>query len=65
MTALEVPTDAKELQRRLWEEHWIEVLGQELDGRQLLRLSFQGYNDRSDLDQLETGLRELARKPAS
>jgi isopenicillin-N epimerase len=59
MTALEVPTNAKELQRRLWEEHRIEVIGQELDGRQLLRLSFQAYNDRDDLDRLGRALRAL------
>lgn len=59
MTAVEVPVDARALQRRLWAEHRIEVLGQELDGRQFLRLSFQAYNDRTDLDRLEAALREF------
>jgi selenocysteine lyase/cysteine desulfurase len=59
MVAVEVPTDAYELRWRLWKEHRIEVLSQELDGRQLLRLSFQAYNDREDLDRLEAAMRAL------
>jgi isopenicillin-N epimerase len=61
MTAVEVPAEAKALQRRLWEEHRIEVLAQELDGRQLLRLSFQAYNDRDDVDRLEAALGSIFR----
>jgi len=57
MTAVEVPDDAFALRRRLWTEHRIEVLAQELDGRHLLRLSFQAYNDRGDVDRLGEALR--------
>jgi isopenicillin-N epimerase len=56
MTAVEVPSDAKALQERLWKGHRIEVLGQELDGRQLLRLSFQAYNSSEDLERLVDAL---------
>jgi isopenicillin-N epimerase len=46
------PCDADEVQRRLLEEHAIEVLAREWEGRPLLRVSFQGYNDESDLERL-------------
>jgi selenocysteine lyase/cysteine desulfurase len=32
-------------------------------GRPLLRASFQGYNDESDLERLLTALKELFRRP--
>ena len=41
-------------------EHRIEILAQEWRGEPLiLRVSFQGYNDASDLDALLTALRDL------
>lgn len=53
MVALELPPcDAEEVQRRLLDEHAIEVIAREWEGRPLLRVSFQGYNDESDLERL-------------
>jgi isopenicillin-N epimerase len=46
------PCDAAEVQRRLLEEHRIEVICREWEGRPLIRVSFQGYNDEQDLDRL-------------
>jgi isopenicillin-N epimerase len=46
------PCDPAEVQRRLHEEHRIEVVCHEWEGRPLIRVSFQGYNDRHDLDRL-------------
>lgn len=56
------PCNPWEVQRRLWEEHRIEVVGQELSGVPLLRVSFQGYNDEGDLDALARGLDTVFRK---
>jgi isopenicillin-N epimerase len=56
------PCDPWEIQRRLWEEHRVEVVGQELSGVPLLRVSFQGYNDEGDLDALARGLDTVFRK---
>lgn len=53
------PCDPREVQRRLRVEHRIEVLGQELSDVPLLRVSFQGYNDESDLEALVRGLDAL------
>jgi len=46
------PCDPYALQRRLFEEHRIEVLAQPLEGVPIMRLSFQAYNDETDLDRL-------------
>jgi isopenicillin-N epimerase len=60
MVAVELrPCDPEEVQRRLREEHSIEVPCFEHNGRALLRLSVQGYNDESDLARLLAALRSL------
>ncbi|MHB8643854.1 MAG: aminotransferase class V-fold PLP-dependent enzyme [Gaiellaceae bacterium] len=46
------PCDAEAVQRRLFDEHRIEVVAQHWRGEPTLRASFQGYNDDSDLDAL-------------
>jgi len=53
------PVDAKALQRRLLAEHRIEVLCQAFEGLPVMRLSFQAYNERADLDRLVEALRTL------
>ncbi len=53
------PCDAEALSLRLFRERRIEVLAQTWRGSPILRVSFQGYNDESDLDALLTALREL------
>jgi isopenicillin-N epimerase len=60
MVAVELPPcDPDDLQRRLREEHQIEVPCFERDGRPLLRLSVQGYNDESDVDALVSALADV------
>jgi isopenicillin-N epimerase len=60
MVALRLPPcDAEELGLGLYREHRIEVLAQDWRGRPTLRVSFQGYNDESDLDALLSALRQL------
>jgi len=46
------PCDADAVQRRLFDEHRIEVVASEWRGEPKLRVSFQGYNDDADLDAL-------------
>ena len=46
------PCDAHDVQRRLFDDHRIEVVAQEWRGEPTLRVSFQGYNDERDLDAL-------------
>ena len=53
------PCDAEALTVRLFRERRIEVLAQTWQGSPILRVSFQGYNDESDLDALVTALRDL------
>jgi isopenicillin-N epimerase len=53
------PCDPVELNRRLFEEHRIEAPCTSLRGEQLIRLSFQAYNDADDLDRVLTALRVL------
>jgi len=48
--------DGDAVGRRLYDEHRIEVLAQNWRGRPTLRVSFQGYNDESDLDALIAAL---------
>ena len=48
--------DPDELQRRLFDEHRIEVPCFEHGGRPLLRLSVQGYNDEADVERLISAL---------
>lgn len=53
------PGDPEEVQRRLREQHRIEVPCFEWGGRPLLRLSLQGYNTEDDVDRLVEGLGRL------
>ena len=46
------PCDPKDVQRRLLEEHRIEVVCREWEGRPLLRVSCQAYNDEEDVERL-------------
>jgi isopenicillin-N epimerase len=60
MAAFELPPcDVEDVQRRLREEHAIEVPCWEWNGRPLLRISVQGYNTREDLERLVAALREV------
>jgi isopenicillin-N epimerase len=66
MVAVELPagTQVEELQQRLFDEHRIEVPCFDHDGRPLLRISVQGYNDEGDIEQLvEAMRRELPGAP--
>ena len=57
MVAVELPPcDPEEVQRRLREEHRIEVPCFERDGRPFLRLSVQGYNSEEDVERLADAL---------
>jgi isopenicillin-N epimerase len=56
MASVELPGDAEETQRRLWGEHRIEIPGIDWNGRQLLRISVQGYNEPEDIDRLLAAL---------
>jgi isopenicillin-N epimerase len=60
MVTLRVPEHApKDLQERLYNEHRIEVPVSERGEDRFIRLSFQGYNDATDLDRLKSALGEL------
>ena len=60
MWATEVETDAPyELQRRLFDEHAIEVLVREWEGRSLLRVSIAPYNEAADVERLLGALAAL------
>ncbi len=60
MWATELPTgDPEELQRRLFEEHRIEVAVREWEGRRLLRVSIAPYNDEADVERLLAALAGL------
>jgi isopenicillin-N epimerase len=53
MVTTELPgCDHERLERRLYDEHRVEVPVQRFDGRPTLRAAFQGYNDESDLEAL-------------
>ncbi len=53
MWASEVDTsDPEALQRRLYDEHRIEVVVREWEGRNLLRVSIAPYNDAADVERL-------------
>lgn len=53
------PCDAPRLQHRLWEDYRVEVPVIEWKGRQLVRVSVQGYNTQADVDALIKGLQTL------
>jgi isopenicillin-N epimerase len=58
MVTAELPElDHEALKRRLYDERRIEIPVQRFDGRPVIRASFQGYNDESDLDVLLEALR--------
>ena len=60
MVSVELPPcNPEEVQRRLREEHSIEVPCFERNGRALLRLSVQGYNGEEDVDRLSSALQAL------
>jgi isopenicillin-N epimerase len=60
MVTLRVPKDApKDLQERLYDEHRIEVPVSERGEERFIRVSFQGYNDSTDLERLKSALDEL------
>jgi isopenicillin-N epimerase len=65
MRAFELPAGApEELQRRLFDEHGVEVVVSEWEGRRLLRVSVGPYVSRVDLERLHEALRTELRKPA-
>ncbi|HWN20945.1 MAG TPA: aminotransferase class V-fold PLP-dependent enzyme [Gaiellaceae bacterium] len=58
MRAFELPAGAPEdLQQRLFDEHGVEVVVSEWDGRRLLRVSVGPYVARGDLERLRDALR--------
>jgi isopenicillin-N epimerase len=58
MVAVQLPhCNPDELQRRLYEQHRIEVPCFERGGRRLLRISVQGYNEESDIEKLLGAMR--------
>jgi isopenicillin-N epimerase len=60
MLAVELPPcDPDEVQRRLRDEHRIELPCFAHNGRPLLRLSVQGYNDEADVGALVTALADV------
>jgi isopenicillin-N epimerase len=60
MWATEVATDDPDgLQRRLFEEHAIEVVVREWEGRSLLRVSIAPYNEEADVERLLGALTQL------
>jgi isopenicillin-N epimerase len=60
MVALRLPDDAPtDLQERLFDEHRIEIPVIDRQSPRLIRASFQGYNDASDLERLKAALETL------
>jgi isopenicillin-N epimerase len=60
MRAWELPAcDAEETQRRLYDEHRVEVVVQEWEGRPLLRVSAGPYTDDEDVDRLVVALERV------
>jgi isopenicillin-N epimerase len=60
MVSLELPEDAPDdLQRRLFDEHRIEIPVFDRETPRLIRASFQGYNDEADLERLKAALATL------
>jgi isopenicillin-N epimerase len=62
LVAARVPAcDVFEVQRRLYDEHRIEVVLLELCGVPLIRVSLQAYNDEEDIETLVRALTEIFR----
>ena len=60
MWASELPVDdPAELQRRLFDEHRIEVVVREWEGRSLLRVSIAPYSEAADVERLLDALGKL------
>ncbi len=59
MAAVELPEPNHNIQRRLREEHNIEVLVHQWHKRSFMRFSFQGYNDLADADSLIDAVQTL------
>jgi isopenicillin-N epimerase len=61
MAAIPLPesVDAAELKRRLYDDYLIEVPIPSHDGKPMIRVSFQGYNTRNDLERLIAALEQL------
>jgi selenocysteine lyase/cysteine desulfurase len=60
MVSLQLPDDAPaDLQARLFEDHRIEIPVIDRAAPRLIRASFQGYNDESDLERLKAALDAL------
>ncbi|MEX2211446.1 MAG: aminotransferase class V-fold PLP-dependent enzyme [Gaiellaceae bacterium] len=60
MSAAELPPcDPEAVYTELLERHRIEIVCKEWEGRPFLRVSFQGYNDDSDLERLLAAVLEL------
>ena len=58
MVAVELPScEPNVVQRRLFDEHRVEVPCFEHGGRSLLRISVQGYNDEEDIERLVEAMR--------
>ena len=63
MAVAELPhqPDLPGFKARLYEEHRVEAPCIEWNGRQLIRISVQGYNDQRDIDRLIDALRQMLR----
>jgi isopenicillin-N epimerase len=60
MVSLQLPDDAPaDLQERLFQEHRIEIPVMHRASPRLIRASFQGYNDESDLERLKAAVSVL------
>jgi isopenicillin-N epimerase len=60
MVSLQLPDDAPaDLQERLFDEHRIEIPVMDRESPRLIRASFQGYNDETDLERLKAALERL------
>ena len=59
MAAVELPEPERDIQRRLLEEHRIEIAVQKWSGRSYMRFSFQGYNNRADANALINAVQTL------
>jgi isopenicillin-N epimerase len=60
MVTLRLPKNApRDLQKRLYAEHRIEIQVFERGDERFIRASFQGYNDTADLERLKAALVEL------